>query len=255
MSQETPNTVHGRLLESVHLSGYTAERARSELKWLLEDGRWKTVGSGFDDIDAFLATLDLSEFRHSIEARKELVKLLDAERATQRATARVLGVGVGTVNRDLVPNGTAGKEKTAKPNGSASSTVPNGTIAWFQRDADPSKLAKTRERQEKKREERIALTAALAERNSALPAGRRKYSAIYADPPWSVRCLVGSGQGQQRRESLPDNGQAEIEALPVSNLATDDCALFLWAVMPQLPEAWRSSRRGDSNTKRSPSLG
>ena len=60
MSQETPNTVHGRLLESVHLSGYTAERARSELKWLLEDGRWRTVGSGFDDIDAFLATLDLS---------------------------------------------------------------------------------------------------------------------------------------------------------------------------------------------------
>jgi N6-adenosine-specific RNA methylase IME4 len=31
--------------------------------------------------------------------------------------------------------------------------------------------------------------------------------------------------------------QADIEALPVADLAADDCALFMWAVMPQLPEA------------------
>jgi N6-adenosine-specific RNA methylase IME4 len=34
--------------------------------------------------------------------------------------------------------------------------------------------------------------------------------------------------------------QAEIEALPVGSLAADDCALFLWCVMPQLPEALRA---------------
>ena len=33
--------------------------------------------------------------------------------------------------------------------------------------------------------------------------------------------------------------QAEIEALPIEALAADDCALFMWAVMPQLPEALR----------------
>ena len=31
--------------------------------------------------------------------------------------------------------------------------------------------------------------------------------------------------------------QAAIEALPVGALAADDCALFLWAVMPQLAQA------------------
>ena len=31
--------------------------------------------------------------------------------------------------------------------------------------------------------------------------------------------------------------QKEIEALPVASLAGDDCALFMWAVMPQLSEA------------------
>ena len=30
----------------------------------------------------------------------------------------------------------------------------------------------------------------------------------------------------------------EIKALPVSELAADDCALFLWITMPMLQEAW-----------------
>ena len=31
--------------------------------------------------------------------------------------------------------------------------------------------------------------------------------------------------------------QSEIEGLPVADMAADNCALFMWAVMPQLPEA------------------
>ena len=30
----------------------------------------------------------------------------------------------------------------------------------------------------------------------------------------------------------------DIKALPVSDLAADDCALFLWITMPMLCEAW-----------------
>ena len=60
---ETPDTVHGRLLESVHLSGYSAERACGELEWLLDEDRWQRVGAGFTDINAFLAATDLGEFR------------------------------------------------------------------------------------------------------------------------------------------------------------------------------------------------
>ena len=58
MSHETPNTVHGRLLEAVHLSGYSFERACSELEWLLDENRWKELGDGFEDINAFLKTID-----------------------------------------------------------------------------------------------------------------------------------------------------------------------------------------------------
>jgi len=100
VTDEQPDRVHGRLLESVHLSGYTFERACDELKWLLRQERWKSVTPGFEDIDDFLATVDLSEFRAVREVRKDLVRQLAAVRAGQRATARLLGVSEGTVRLD-----------------------------------------------------------------------------------------------------------------------------------------------------------
>jgi len=105
---ETPDTVHGRLIESVHISGYSFERANQEFEWLLEEGRWKKIGQGYDDIDKFIATIDFSEFKISIENRKKISKKLADLRATQRAAAKMLGVGVATVNRDTnpVPNET-----------------------------------------------------------------------------------------------------------------------------------------------------
>jgi DNA modification methylase len=101
MKNETPDSVHGRLLESVHLAGYSFGRACDELKWLLRQDRWKRVGPGYDDINAFLATIDFSALRAAREERKDIVRQLAAINAGQRATARALGVAQETVARDL----------------------------------------------------------------------------------------------------------------------------------------------------------
>jgi len=98
---EEPNTIHGRLLESVHISGYSAGRACSELEWLLDDDRWKRVGNGYDDIDAFLETVNLSEFKLAVDQRKKLSKRLADLQATQRAAAKTLGVAQDTIRRDI----------------------------------------------------------------------------------------------------------------------------------------------------------
>ena len=98
---ETPDTIHGRLLESVHISGYTMERACIGLEWLIEDNKWKTVGNGFDNIDSFLDTINLSQFKLAVDKRKKLAKKLDDMQATQRATAKALGVDRSTITRDL----------------------------------------------------------------------------------------------------------------------------------------------------------
>src|SRR5262245_14506171 len=86
--EETADMVYGRLLESAHMGGYAAERAAREFKWLLTDDRWKQVGPRFDDIDKFLGSINLAQYRITIDDRQEIVQLLDAARATQRQGAR-----------------------------------------------------------------------------------------------------------------------------------------------------------------------
>ena len=101
MEKETPNIRYGQLREAVVHYGFSAGRAVAELDWLLDEDRWKEVGSGFDDIDDFLKTISLSDFKFSIEQRKGIAKKLEAIHASQRATAEALGVSTMTVNRDV----------------------------------------------------------------------------------------------------------------------------------------------------------
>ena len=79
--------------------------------------------------------------------------------------------------------------------------------------------------------------AALAARAAAgaIP----KFAAIYADPAWEFETWSAKGTGRSAEMHYKTMSDAEIEALGehVDALAADDCALFLWGVMPKLPAA------------------
>lgn len=64
-----------------------------------------------------------------------------------------------------------------------------------------------------------------------------KYGAILSDPPWNFKCWSGKGTARAADNHYDTMKLADIKALPVGDLAAEDCALFLWCVMPQLPEA------------------
>ena len=64
----------------------------------------------------------------------------------------------------------------------------------------------------------------------------KQYGIIYADPPWHYDRKHGSGVAENH---YPTMSIEEICALPVSELAAKDSALFLWATFPQLNEAFR----------------
>ena len=95
------------------------------------------------------------------------------------------------------------------------------------------------ERVETKRAAAVERSREIAKANASLPATERKYGVIYADPPWTFKVWSGKGADRAAENHYPTMPQAELEALPVASLAADDCALFMWAVMPQLPEALR----------------
>jgi N6-adenosine-specific RNA methylase IME4 len=78
----------------------------------------------------------------------------------------------------------------------------------------------------------------MSEPFSDLP--RNHFGAIYADPPWSFRVWSkDTGSGRSAESHYSTMSMDEIAALPVADLAADDCVLFMWACWPSLPDALR----------------
>jgi hypothetical protein len=94
---------YGALREGVHIAGYTFERACSKLEWLLEHDRWRGVGDGFTDVNAFLASIRLDSFRPLAEQRKRIAQRIKElqPKASNRAIAKPLGVSHQTINADM----------------------------------------------------------------------------------------------------------------------------------------------------------
>jgi N6-adenosine-specific RNA methylase IME4 len=84
-----------------------------------------------------------------------------------------------------------------------------------------------------KQARRAAKEAALAAKQLALP--DRRYGVIVADPPWRWEPYSReTGMDRAADNHYPTSGVEAIAALPVSNIAADDCVLFLWATVPCL---------------------
>ena len=63
------------------------------------------------------------------------------------------------------------------------------------------------------------------------------YGAIIADPPWSFRLRSEKGHNKSPQSKYGCMSAADLAALPVASLAKPDCALFMWATAPMLPDA------------------
>lgn len=62
----------------------------------------------------------------------------------------------------------------------------------------------------------------------------RKYSIIYADPPWKYDRKCGSGVAENHYATM---SMKEISELPIERIAHSSSILFLWATFPQLDVA------------------
>ena len=54
---DLPVEIYGRLLEGAYMAGHSFERVCTHLEWLLQEDRWRKVGRGFDDVNAFLGSI------------------------------------------------------------------------------------------------------------------------------------------------------------------------------------------------------
>ena len=67
----------------------------------------------------------------------------------------------------------------------------------------------------------------------------RKYSVIYADPPWAYKHQGGRGTALAHYGTM---GTDDIAALPVRTICTDNALLFMWATFPNIEEAIKVMR-------------
>lgn len=220
--------IYGRLTEGLHVAGYSFERAASNLERLLEGNAWE-LGGRFKDVNEFLDSLRLGAQRHTLEQRKRIVLRIKElqPKATNRAIARTLGVGKGTVDRDVGgPNGPGETKKIKQDNGQLRQGGPSGPSEAFSGE----QAAKTVARAERVKDQQQSVSARTAK--VSLDARKLgKSSVILADPPWD------DDFGANRRSTenhYPTMSIEEILAMPVSAIAHDRAMLFLWTTSPML---------------------
>lgn len=61
----------------------------------------------------------------------------------------------------------------------------------------------------------------------------KKYSIIYADPPWQYQHRGCEGAADKHYETI---SMEELCKLPIPRIADKDCVLFLWTTFPKLEE-------------------
>ena len=86
-----------------------------------------------------------------------------------------------------------------------------------------------------------------------IPFPEKKYSVIYADPPWNY---AAGGKTRNVERHYRTMKPEDIYSLPVQDIAEDDCLLFLWATFPNLDVALETIRRwvwetGHAQTRKS----
>ena len=239
---ESPETIHGRLLESVHVTGYTMGRACVALEWLLEEDRWQTIGGGFGNINDFLATINLSQFKIAVDERKKLAKLLADKEAHQREIGVALGVSEATVNRDLKPVTDVTEPeilRTEKPESVTDVTpeepqekpppalVMDGADVVKGLQADDKK-AKTRAKKDQAQAVKESADREKVEALAPLENIVNKYTTLVVDPPWSWADEGDENQLGRAKPAYVKMSLGDLLDLDVERIAHNDAHLYLW---------------------------
>lgn len=66
---------------------------------------------------------------------------------------------------------------------------------------------------------------------------RKKYGVIYADPPWGYANRGTRAAAVKHYDTMTLTEIKEMQIGDAGGIASEDCALFMWATFPMLPEA------------------
>jgi len=228
MTNESPDTIHGRLKEGAHVAGYGAERALQNFKALLENERWSELDAGFKTVNEFLADVQgaFSGFKLLAEDRKEIVRLIDAQQPDAHNTkiAGALGVSEKTVRLDR------GISECSEPDTEEDADISEcsepGPVQEFPGDKAAEFVAKKIENERKK----IERKAEIESQKEAIETGTIKlpegvFEVIAVDPPWPYGTEYDPS-GRRAANPYPEMSIEELKALVLPT--AENSILWLW---------------------------
>lgn len=68
-----------------------------------------------------------------------------------------------------------------------------------------------------------------------IPFPNKKYSVIYADPPWEIKKIIRKVRPNQVSMDYSVMSLEKIKRLPVADISDDNSCLFLWTIQSYLP--------------------
>lgn len=240
VAAKEPEVVYGRLLEGVHIAGYSFERACGYLEWLLEGERWQQ-GGRFTEVNAFMESLRLGQFKQATDQRKRIVARIKAlqPKVSNAQIARTLGTSDETINRDVRATNVAPTAKKDsqlnegnKPGATNVARGPSGISGEAAAKIVERRTGGTERTQQQRAEKERVLGAKIA----ALP--DKKYGVILADPEWHDDVWSEeTGMDRHASRHYPTSDIDAIIARPVATIAAPDCVLFLWSTNQHLNDA------------------
>ena len=74
--------------------------------------------------------------------------------------------------------------------------------------------------------------------STAINPDMKTFGALYIDPPWRFEVWSRmTGLDRSAESHYPTMTPDKLKALPIPTLMADDCAVFMWATWPTLPQA------------------
>jgi N6-adenosine-specific RNA methylase IME4 len=213
---------YGKLIEGLHITGYTFERACSNLETLLEGEAWRLDGR-FNDPNEFLDSLRLDKFRAVAEQRKRIAtRIKELQPAvSNRQIARTLGVSHQAINDDLGNKLPRGEKNTKENNGAENASGKN-----LPRSLSGEQAAKLIERRETGNANRIERVAADEARVLNLTPIAGRFRTIVLDPAWEYDDSFAG----RAKPAYAMQTHEELMALDVRAWADENagCHLYLW---------------------------
>jgi len=233
------------------LDGHHRQKICNELGILCS----KTIRYGLDEAGkrTHARRLNIARRHLNSEQKRELIadELRDDAGRSNLAISNALGVDdktVAVVRQELervseIPKQETRKGKDGKNYKAKKPARPTGYLLIDDSD-EGIKAVKARVKdvrateQAESREKRIEHIAEISKGNTELGTTSR-YPVIYADPPWRYENPPMGGTNRSIENHYPTMSLDEICAMPVTDLATDDAILYLWATAPKLAECMK----------------